>query len=274
VTPTQLRKLAADPRFIPGIYNYCDRWCERCPLSHRCLNYAMEKAEDDDDPAGRDLANQKFWNKLHSNFHLTMQMIQEDAQRLGVDLNAPDAMCEAAAHERHVRRRAGRNQPLSRAARDYGLAAQKWFEDSAALFRDKGVELAKQAHLEIGRPLDEAEEIREMLDILQWYHLFIHVKLTRAIASQAEEELETDPAMRQFPRDSDGSTKIALIGMDRSLLAWTELCLHFPEQEDAILDFQLRLARIRGETERFFPNARAFFRPGFDEDMARLEAGG
>jgi len=36
-----LLNLADNPRFIPGIYNYCDRWCERCPLTARCLNYAM-----------------------------------------------------------------------------------------------------------------------------------------------------------------------------------------------------------------------------------------
>src|SRR5881409_1132438 len=103
MTPAQLRKLAADPRFIPGIYNYCDRWCERCPLSHRCLNYAMEKAEDDSDPAARDLANKKFWTKLHASFQLTMQMVQEDAQRLGIDLKAPDAGAAVDAHERQVR---------------------------------------------------------------------------------------------------------------------------------------------------------------------------
>jgi len=53
MTPAQLRKLAADPPFIAGIYNYCDRWCERCPLSHRCLTHAMEKAADDGDVAAR-----------------------------------------------------------------------------------------------------------------------------------------------------------------------------------------------------------------------------
>jgi hypothetical protein len=30
-------KLAADPKYIPGICNYCDRWCERCPFTSRCL---------------------------------------------------------------------------------------------------------------------------------------------------------------------------------------------------------------------------------------------
>ncbi len=28
--------------FIPGIHNYCDRWCERCPFSSRCRAFAIE----------------------------------------------------------------------------------------------------------------------------------------------------------------------------------------------------------------------------------------
>ncbi len=26
--------------FIVGIFNYCDRWCERCPLTSRCRVFA------------------------------------------------------------------------------------------------------------------------------------------------------------------------------------------------------------------------------------------
>ena len=111
-----------------------------------------------------------------------------------------------------------------------------------------------------------------MLDIIEWYHLFIHVKLARAISSQAEEEIDTE--MNQFPRDSDGSAKVAIIGIDRSLAAWAALRAHFPGQEDMVLDSQLRLARIRREAEKLFPNASAFVRPGFDQDTARLEVGG
>ena len=29
-------------RFITGIYNYCDYWCARCPLTQRCRNYIEE----------------------------------------------------------------------------------------------------------------------------------------------------------------------------------------------------------------------------------------
>lgn len=28
--------------FIVGVFNYCDRWCERCPLSRRCRLFADE----------------------------------------------------------------------------------------------------------------------------------------------------------------------------------------------------------------------------------------
>ncbi len=32
-------------RFITGIYNYCDYWCERCAFTRRCRNYASDRAE-------------------------------------------------------------------------------------------------------------------------------------------------------------------------------------------------------------------------------------
>lgn len=36
----RLLEMAENPDFIPGIYNYCDRWCERCAFTSRCLTYA------------------------------------------------------------------------------------------------------------------------------------------------------------------------------------------------------------------------------------------
>jgi len=32
-----------EENFIPGIYNYCDRWCERCLYTDRCRVFVMEK---------------------------------------------------------------------------------------------------------------------------------------------------------------------------------------------------------------------------------------
>ena len=100
--PKDLHQLAADPRFIPGVYNYCDRWCERCPLSNRCFNRASDQAEDDGDPAGRDLSNQKFWDRLQRNFQSTLEMLRADAEARGIDLDDPKLQAQVKAQEEEL----------------------------------------------------------------------------------------------------------------------------------------------------------------------------
>ena len=45
---------------IPGIYNYCDRWCERCPFTSRCLNFEMSE-ENFGDLENADITNEVLW---------------------------------------------------------------------------------------------------------------------------------------------------------------------------------------------------------------------
>jgi len=67
-----------------------------------------------------------------------------------------------------------------------------------------------------------------------------------------------------LPGNFDGSAKVALIGIDRSIGAWEKLQGHFKEKKDNILHILLHLDRLRCKTEQEFPNARSFKRPGFD----------
>jgi hypothetical protein len=64
--------------------------------------------------------------------------------------------------------------------------------------------------------------------------------------------------------DADGSAKVALIGIDRSLAAWSEMLRQLPNEEDQILPLLAALSRLRRDIEATFPDARAFIRPGFD----------
>jgi hypothetical protein len=259
-----LRELARDPRFIPGVYNYCDRWCERCPLSNRCLNYAMEKERDDGDPASRDLANEKFWKKLGDTFRETIEMVRADAKARGIDLEDPKWRAEVIAQERAERRRAAKNRPLARAAMAYTKAVDMWMDGAKPVLAAKVEELKTQARLEIGDPKAEVERLSDITDVIRWYQHFIYVKLCRAIDSRASEELESDEEMKRFPKDSDGTAKIALVAMDRSISAWAGLREGLGDDADGILDLLAQLMALRRETERLFPDARAFVRPGFD----------
>jgi hypothetical protein len=76
---------------------------------------------------------------------------------------------------------------------------------------------------------------------------------------------EDEPEMADFPKDSDGSAKVALIGIDRSIAAWRLVQLSLPDRLDSIVPLILQLERLRKRVEKSFPEARDFVRPGFDE---------
>jgi hypothetical protein len=100
------------------------------------------------------------------------------------------------------------------------------------------------------------------VDIVSWYHTMIYPKLMRALGqSNGEREGNQDEG---FPRDSDGSAKVALVSIDRSIGAWGTLREYFPGQGDRILDMFVHLDRLRKSIEKEFPEARAFQRIGFD----------
>jgi len=69
----------------------------------------------------------------------------------------------------------------------------------------------------------------------------------------------------EIQNDSNGSAKVALIGIDRSIGAWAKLYELFPDQSDTILDILLQLDRLKKKIDITFPNAQHFKRPGFDD---------
>ena len=258
--PEDITGLARDPRFIPGIYNYCDRWCERCPFTARCLTYAMEQRQGAG-PETRDPSNAAFWERLHETFQATLELLKDLAEREGIDLASIDAEADAVEWERD--REAREDHDLSRAAKAYARMVNEWFESADRLFEGKQDELNVKLELEVRHsdPIQEAATIEDATEILRWYQHQIYVKLMRAISGAAEDEPSDPP---ESPRDSDGSAKIALIAMDRSIGAWGVLRQHFPEEGDTIIGVLAHLAQLRRKTEEAFPGARAFVRPGFD----------
>ena len=236
-----LTELANNPDLISGIYNYCDRWCERCPLTSRCLVYATEQ-EDDDLPESRDIRNEAFWRKLGSIFLETREMIVEWAKEAGIDLAANGEEDEARSHrKRHLID----NHPLAKSGKKYANAASDWFREF-----DQTIEVS------------DSERLEDAREVIQWYQYQIAVKTIRALSGRREEE---DPECADFPKDSDGSAKVALIGIDRSIAAWRLMQLSLPELAASIVPLILQLERLRLRLEKGFPQARGFIRPGFDE---------
>ena len=68
-----------------------------------------------------------------------------------------------------------------------------------------------------------------------------------------------------YPKDSDGSAKVAIISIERSIEAWASIMQIIPEAEDKIIDILSLLQKSLRLAEAEFPEARKFIRPGFDE---------
>jgi len=251
--------------FIDGVYNYCDRWCERCPLTRRCRVYAMEEEAAAADPGSRDLAGDAFWERLGSVFKKTKEMIVEAAHQRGIDLDALDL--EAAGRDEEFRRRRTQKHPLTVHGFEYIRAVDRWFDEHEPSFRRREEELNRQLRLGVAGDDPEAEAVRigDAVEVVRWYQHQIAVKLARAVSSadRHEELVPEEPC-----GDSDGSAKVALLGIDRSLAAWSILRQCLPDPSETILDLLVQLDRLRRAAESAFPNARAFVRPGFDDGSA------
>jgi hypothetical protein len=249
-----LTELASNPDLISGIYNYCDRWCERCPLTSRCLVFATEQVDHNGSTESHDIDNEAFWHKLGSILDETQEMIASWARETGVDLTH---VPEEEVKTRKRRRQLVDNHPLTRTGKKYANAASDWFRQF-----DQNVVLSDLRASDAER--EQSEQLEDAREVIQWYQYQIAVKIMRALSCR-DDGWEDEPEMADFPKDSDGSAKVALIGSDRSIAAWRLMQLSLPDSADSIVPLILQLERLRKRVEKSFPEARDFVRPGFDE---------
>jgi len=252
-----LTELASNPDLISGIYNYCDRWCERCPLTSRCLVFATEQLDRNGSALGHDLSNEAFWHKLSSVLVETRELIGGWAREAGIDLAY---VPEEEVKPRKRKRQLVDNHSLARAGKKYANAASDWFREV-----DQTIEIS-----DVDR--EQPEQLEDAREVIQWYQYQIAVKTMRALSCR-DDGWEDDPEMAEFPRDSDGSAKVALIGIDRSIAAWRLMQLSLPECAESIVPLMLQLERLRQRVEKQFPEAREFVRPGFDELLVMAASG-
>ncbi len=248
-----LIELARTSDFISGIYNYCDRWCERCPLTSRCLLYASEREDEGLDGKGCELNNASFWQTLEAVLQDTQSLIDCWVRQARIDLQE---VAKDAGARREKRGAKAHRDGLAIAAKEYAAAVDEWcrsWDETLRIYDGSPGE----------NELEESERIKEAREIIHWYQYQIAVKIVRALWSRADELEWQDDS--DSGNDSDGLMKVALIGVDRSMSAWRLMQITLPEQSESIVPLILLLERLRHKIEKRFPKARGFIRPGFDE---------
>ena len=261
-----------NPRFIPGIYDYCDRWCERCEFSHRCAQFAMRSHDRPEDPRTRDIENRKFWETLGSTALTTKPVRNPKALPLKKHAVGAAAIEAAAAHEKRLDRRARTlGQRETNTALTYSHMVDEWFNNELRLPLQHVRSLERRVEkglTTVASAKGELVRLNDCVEVIRWYQAFIYVKLSRAFMSLVEEDDERSTSADSTPpatRDSAGSAKVALIAIERSLAAWVAMREMFPEETDSMLEILIHLDRLRRGVKRKFPKAKSFKRPGFDD---------
>lgn len=236
---------ASDPRLIGGIYNYCNRRCERCPFTDRCLTF-----HDMRDDAVRE-TEPDLCASLEKDFSRTVDLLKAWCEREGVDFDKLQVEANSEAMEAESARLDDdvRGDPLFELALDYTTAA-----------------CAVVSGLERLAPFHEwPPVVREALETIGWHASLVSMKVGRALFGFAGREAsggDEDP----IQNDWNGSAKVARLAIAESQRAWDTLLLVGQAPPDAPLrQTRERLDRIDAELASRFPQSMAFIRPGFDE---------
>ena len=228
----QFRALARDATFIPFVYDYCDMWCERCPLTARCLLFAVEPRR----PSGTSAADERA--RLQFALALATAVVEVSSPEQQPVAKLDLAMCDVSTAPREP----AIGHPLEFLARQYGLRADAFLAS-------------------LDPPLDDDGQPDAALQLIARYHWLIPAKIYRALVSH--HQVADVP---ELMADALGSAKIALIAIDRSLSEWRALAARDPAPDnDARIEglVELLLA-LRTAVEMRFPEAPYFRRPGLD----------
>ncbi|HTG99270.1 MAG TPA: hypothetical protein VL882_03325 [Vicinamibacterales bacterium] len=223
--------------FIVGIYNYCDSWCAKCRFTSRCHVFADEakyEAAADSDLTLLREAPPHPSDVRRSNSWMEEVLSEIDEKQLEEVPQPPPLPA-----------RLMRVVALSQAYCDHAWTALDSTEHSGCLSHD------------------------DPSTIIHWFAPLIAAKTRRAL--KGLNEFDGD---REFPPDHEGSAKIALIGIDRSMTAWADARTAGSISGEQSTRFIEELHRLCCELEELIPQARAFVRPGFDEpdEVRKLEA--
>jgi len=236
---------ARNPNLIPGIYNYCDYRCGRCPFTGRCLSFLERRRSrhDDAEPAG---------SQLIRSLGDVFEMLQIIARREGIDLAVPADELAAAEIEEDERQRLVQANPAV-------VLAQRYHATAAPIVVALAPIVAERGDADVIGAVDRIGELSGL----------IASKVFRAAYGALDQPDEHDDGIQN---DRNGSVKIARLMIAESQSAWRVLMEAGRATANGV---PAQLVKLLCELDAIlaaqFPRAMAFVRPGFDEPPAVVE---
>lgn len=246
---------------IIGIFNWCDRWCERCAFTDRCTLYAKEQERKDEyeDPDSPEALMEMVKDSLAE----SLEALGDLAEEMGYDPEEDEeAVAENFASWKERDMQVSESE-LVKLTGDYTKQAHELM--SGSLLPTITDELVQQTELGILTEDDakiKLAEIEEACDVIQWFMFMVHVKAKSAMQSRMSDDWDIFP---EEDRHYNGTAKVANLTIERSIGAWETLFAISNNEMEEVLNILALLQKAKKELEVEFPNFRSFIRPGFDE---------
>jgi hypothetical protein len=164
-------KLNSEKNFISGIYNYCDRWCERCSYTDRCLSYATAE-EFMENEEGKEPTLDETFDMLSKMFNDIIHFLKREAEKRGIDLTEEVDRSDIEKADEEAR-----SHSLAKESYEYFELIHDWFQSREDIVSKKAKEFLKFAELGLDEEKIEknVKEFQNAIEVIQWYFMFIHV---------------------------------------------------------------------------------------------------
>lgn len=217
-------------------FNYCDhfgnqeRLAEVCKICKEELEYKARCLVEGKDP--NDIG--EAFKVIGENFARVKAMVQEEAKRMGIDLNNINDDYEESPP--------AKNYPIYKLVTKYGDTVERIVNNLSLVPKDSDMELLTKA-----------------VDAFSHSRYFAIVKTARALSSQWEEEKDLEDDIE----DSKTSALFAFIAIDRNSRAALALAHHKPLADLKVK--HLKFAKLSLETaqiikQHFFPEEKLEYR--------------
>jgi len=254
-----------EKNYIPGIFNYCDRWCEKCAYTANCLLFTKESKmvtkEILKDGELADISDPMFPVQGEEDEHLETDIPGETEKSSEYDFSF-----QSEDEERNEDEKAFAEAGLGKPMHLLEVLADEYF-DKTHTFLDELFDRYKLYGSDKSKPDNPRfGEIFSEFEVINWYHTFIGAKITRALMAKSDLDDDDDEIKEFALQDINGSAKVAAIGISKSIEALNRL---FPVLEDfqpVISELLVLAGKILNYLEVEFPGYKSFIRPGLDKE--------
>lgn len=267
--------------FIPSVFNWCDRRCERCRFIRQCRVGIMEADDVDED---REVADERPEDREERMRKIMGMPGVDDESDDGsgeedFDANAfmseaeasidDEEMAEFSRKQEGMRAQAEASDAV-KLANAYMDLVDEWMEPREQALTARGVALHKRAELGIEPALRDPDVLilTEAIDTVLWFQRMLFIKTMRAVRGRIEDpDWMKDFGMDPLQGDWNGTAKLCLHIVTESQEAWSAIAALMPVEAESLHAMQEALRRCEEELRREFPDAEKFIRPGFDAHM-------